>query len=70
MNKTKLKAFVKSLESAGMAAKGAHTNSKVLDTIDAIVSMSDKEFDSYIKKNPNRNVLLIRSEYSDWKETN
>lgn len=65
----KVIAFVKSLEKAGLMAKGSHTNQRAIDTIKSIVSMSRTEFDEYITENPNRNVNMIYNEYQDWVQT-
>lgn len=65
----KVIAFIKSLEKAGLMAKGSHTNQRAIDTIKSIVSMSRTEFEEYITKNPNRNVNMIYNEYQDWVQT-
>jgi|GEM_PF-4568905 len=61
--------FIKSLEESKIIAKGAHANKQAVENIKNIVSMSKKEHQDYIKKNPNRNVSMIYSEYDDWQET-
>jgi peptide methionine sulfoxide reductase MsrA len=61
--------FIKSLEKSKLITPNAHKNSGVVDTVKAVVSMSEEEHDEYQKKNPNKSVLLFFSEYQDWKES-
>lgn len=58
--------FIKSLEGSKILAIGSHNNQTLIDTISAIISLSEKDFRDYITKNPNKNVKIIRTEFNDW----
>ena len=61
--------FVKALEEGNLITEGAHKNEKVTDSIKGIISMTEEEHEKFQEDNPSRSVLMIFSEYQDWKET-
>ena len=69
VSQKEVKDYMKSLIESGLMAKGSEKNQTAVNTIMAIISMPKKEYDKYIKDNPNRNVSMIYTEYQDWKQT-
>lgn len=62
-------AYIKALEDSKIVAINSHKQKKVIETIQSIISMSEKEHEEYQKINPNNNVRMFHNEYQDWKET-
>ena len=60
--------FIKILEKSNIVPRDSYKNTKLIETITAIISMSENDFYNYIKENPNRNVQMIRTEFNDWKQ--
>jgi hypothetical protein len=69
MNKKEIIDFIKSLEESKIVAINSHQSKRVVETIGAVISMSEEEHDIYQEETPNQSVLLFFSEYQDWKET-
>jgi len=61
--------FLKALEEGNLITPNAHKDKKVIDSVKGIISMSEEEHDEFQEENPSRGVLMIFSEYQDWKET-
>ena len=62
--------FIKALEEWNLITPDAHKNDKVVDSVKGIISMTEEEHEAFQKDNPSQSVLMIFSEYKDWKETN
>jgi hypothetical protein len=69
MNKKEAVDFVKALEEGNLITADAHKNEKVIESIKGIISMSEEEHEKFQEDNPSQGVLMVFSEYQDWKET-
>jgi hypothetical protein len=69
MSKKETIDFVKALEENNLITADAHKNEKVMESIEGIISMTEEEHDKFQQDNPNRGVLMVFTEYQDWKET-
>lgn len=61
--------FIKTLENNKLIKVNSHKNEKAIETIGGIISMSEEEHDKFQENNSNQSVLMIFTEYQDWKET-
>ena len=69
MSKKKVVDFIKALEESNLIRANSHKSDKVVETVDGIISMTEEEHDNFQEKNPSKSVLMIFTEYQDWKET-
>jgi hypothetical protein len=69
MNKKEVIDFIKSLEQGNIVPADAHKNEKVVESIGGVISMSEEEHNEFQNKKPSKSVLVIFTEYQDWKET-
>ena len=69
IEKTEVVDFVKALEESGIVKRNSHKDSKVIEVVTNIISMSEEEHEAYQKESPNMNVRMFHNEYQDWKET-
>jgi len=69
MSKKETIDFLKALEESNLITADAHKNKKVIDSVKATISMTEEEHEAFQKDNPSQGVLIIFSEYQDWKET-
>lgn len=69
MSKKETIDFVKALEEGNLITADAHKNEKVMESIEGIISLSEEEHEKLQQDNPSQGVLMVFSEYQDWKET-
>jgi len=69
MDKKEVIDYLKALEEGKLITPNAHKDDKVIKTIKSIISMSKEQHDKYQEESPNKSVLMIFSEYQDWKKT-